>query len=168
MRREGGEMESGFVHRPALVRTRYAETDQMGFIYHSHFFAYFEIGRCELVRDSGFPYTELEAHGILMPLKECGAQFHRAARYDDLLAIGTRIELLTAVRLRFGYEIHRISGGTATRLATGFTDHLFIDRHGRPTRVNKRPEIWPHLAPLAALTTFPTVDATILGATPLP
>jgi acyl-CoA thioester hydrolase len=136
----------------------------MGFIYHSHFFAYFEIGRCELVRDCGFPYTELESHGILMPLKECGAQFRLAARYDDLLAIGTRVELLTAVRLRFGYEVHRISGGTATHLATGFTDHLFIDRNGRPTRVNKRPEIWSHLAPIAALTAFPLIDEALLNA----
>jgi acyl-CoA thioester hydrolase len=161
-------MQDGFVHRPALIRTRYAETDQMGFIYHSHFFAYFEIGRCELVRDCGFPYSELEAHGILMPLRECGAQFHRAARYDDLLAIGTRVELLTAVRLRFGYQVHRISDGVATHLATGFTDHLFIDRNGRPTRVNRRPEIWSHLARIGALTAFPTIDPAALEATTLP
>ena len=160
-------MESGFVHRPALVRTRYAETDQMGFVYHSHFFAYFEIGRCELVRDCGFPYSELEAHGILMPLRECGAQFRRAARYDDLLAIGTRVEVLTAVRLRFGYQVHRISGGTATHLATGFTDHLFIDHNGRPTRVNRRPDIWSHLARIGTLTAFPTVDPAALEAATL-
>lgn len=160
-------MQSGFVHRPALVRTRYAETDQMGFIYHSHFFAYFEIGRCELVRSCGFSYAELEAHGILMPLRECGAQFRVAARYDDLLAIGTRVEVLTGVRLRFGYEVHRIHDGAATRLATGFTDHLFIERAGRPTRVNKRPEIWRFLEPIAALSAFPTVDAPTLAATAL-
>jgi acyl-CoA thioester hydrolase len=162
------QVQDGFLHRPALLRTRYAETDQMGFIYHSHFFAYFEIGRCELVRDNGFPYSELEAHGILMPLRECGAQFHRAARYDDLLAVGTRVELLTAVRLRFGYQVHRISGGTAAHLATGFTDHLFIDRDGRPTRVNRRPDIWPHLARIGALTAFPTIDPAALEATTLP
>lgn len=158
-------MESGLMHRPALVRTRYAETDQMGFVYHSHFFAYFEVGRCELVRDCGFSYAELEEHGVLMPLRECGAQFRLAARYDDLLAIGTRVEVLTGVRLRFGYEVHRITDGIATRLATGFTDHLFIDRAGKPTRVNKRPEIWTHLAPIAALDTFPSVDAPRLRAT---
>lgn len=156
-------MEHGFVHRPALVRTRYAETDQMGFIYHSHFFAYFEIGRCELVRDCGFSYAQLEEHGLLMPLRECGARFHLAARYDDLLAVGTRVELLTGVRLRFGYEVHRIGGGSATLLATGFTDHLFIDRAGKPTRVNRRPEIWAHLAPIAALNAFPPIDATRLS-----
>jgi acyl-CoA thioester hydrolase len=151
-------MQRELVHRPALVRTRYAETDQMGFIYHSHFFAYFEIGRCELVRDAGFAYAQLEEQGILMPLRECGAQFRLAARYDDLLAIGTRVALLTGVRLRFEYAVHRIADGAATHLATGFTDHLFIDRSGRPTRVNKRPEIWSHLAPIAALSEFPPVD----------
>lgn len=161
-------MQQGFIHRPALIRTRYAETDQMGFVYHSHFFAYFEIGRCELVRDCGFPYTELEAHGILMPLRECGARFRLAARYDDLLAIGTRVELLTGVRLRFGYEVHRIADSAATLLATGFTDHLFIDRTGKPTRVNKRPEIWSHLEPIAALSAYPSPDAAILAAGSLP
>jgi acyl-CoA thioester hydrolase len=161
-------MQSGFVHQPALIRTRYAETDQMGFIYHSHFFAYFEIGRCELVRSHGFSYADLEAHGILMPLRECGAQFRVAARYDDLLAIGTRVEILTGVRLRFGYEVHRIQDGAATRLATGFTDHLFIDRTGRPIRVNKRPEIWQYLEPIAVLSEFPSVDATTLAVATLP
>lgn len=161
-------MQSGFFHRPALVRTRYAETDQMGFIYHSHFFAYFEIGRCELVRSCGFSYAELEAGGILMPLRECGAQFRVAARYDDLLAIGTRVEVLTGVRLRFGYEVHRLQDGDATRIATGFTDHFFIDRAGKPTRVNKRPSIWQHLEPIAALSDFPTIDAGAMAATILP
>ncbi len=152
------------MHRPALVRTRYAETDQMGFIYHSNFFAYFEIGRCELVRATGMTYADLEMHGIQMPIKECGAQFRLAARYDDLLAIGTRVETLTGVRIRFGYQVHRIEHGTTTHLATGFTDHIFIDRVGRPTRVHKRPEVWPALERLIGLDTFPTLDARLLAA----
>jgi acyl-CoA thioester hydrolase len=152
------------IHRPALVRTRYAETDQMGYIYHGNFFAYFEIGRCELVRAIGMTYADLEAHGILMPLRECGARFRLAAKYDDLLAIGTRVEVLTGVRIRFGYEVHRILDGAATHLATGFTDHLFIDRSGRPTRVHKRAEIWPALERLVAFDTFPAIDAPTLAA----
>lgn len=149
-------------HRPVLLRTRYAETDQMGFIYHSNFFAYFEIGRCELVRATGMTYADLEAQGIQMPLKECGAQFRLAAKYDDLLAISTRVEVLTGVRIRFGYQVHRIQDGAATYLATGFTDHLFIDRSGRPTRVHKRPEVWPALQRLVGLDTFPTLDPLVL------
>ncbi len=151
-------------HRPALVRTRYAETDQMGFIYHSHFFAYFEIGRCELVRATGMTYADLETHGISMPLRACGAQFRRAAKYDDLLAIGTRIEVLTGVRIRFSYQVHRIEDGEATHLADGFTDHLFMDRSGRPTRVHKRPDVWPALERLRALDTFPALDVSGLEA----
>ncbi|MCA1666060.1 MAG: acyl-CoA thioesterase [Thermomicrobia bacterium] len=151
-------------HRPALVRTRYAETDQMGFIYHSNFFAYFEIGRCELVRATGMTYADLETRGVQMPIRECGAQFRVAARYDDLLAIGTRVEMLTGVRIRFGYQVHRIEDGVATHLATGFTDHLFIDRAGRPTRVHKRPEIWPALQRLVGLDTFPSLDPGTLEA----
>src|SRR5262249_15455153 len=131
------------VHRPAIVRTRYAETDQMGFIYHSHFFAYFEVGRIELVRATGTTYAALEEQGVLLPLRECGVQFHRAARYDDLLAISTRVEMMTPIRLRFGYHVHRVQASGTTHLATGFTDHLFMDRGGKPTRVNRKPTVWP-------------------------
>lgn len=145
-------------HRPTLIRTRYAETDQMGFIYHGNFFAYFEIGRCELVRATGMTYADLEERGIQMPLRECGARFLRAARYDDLIAIGTRVEALTGVRIRFGYQVHRVQNGTATHLATGFTDHLFIDHTGRPTRLHKRPDVWPALERLVDFDTFPAID----------
>jgi acyl-CoA thioester hydrolase len=150
------------IHRPAVVRTRYAETDQMGFVYHSHFFAYFEVGRVELVRATGTSYATLEGHGVMLPLRECGAQFHRAAHYDDLLAISTRVEVLTPVRLRFGYHIHRIQPEGATHLVTGFTDHLFIDRSGKPTRVNRKPEVWPVLERLATLAEFPEIDVDMI------
>ncbi len=148
------------IHQPALIRTRYAETDQMGFIYHSHFFAYFEVGRVELIRACGITYAALEAQGVLLPLRECGATYRLAARYDDLLAIGTRVEVLTPVRLRFGYEVHRIADDTATFLASGFTDHLFLDRHGKPIRVNRRPEIWSVLEQLATFDQFPAINPT--------
>ncbi len=158
----GTDGEPVIAHRPAIVRTRYAETDQMGFIYHSHYFAYFEVGRCELVRDAGFPYADLEEHGILMPLRECGAQYRRAARYDDLLAVSTRIEALTPVRLRFGYEIHRVTAEETTLLVTGFTDHLFLDAGGKPVRLNRRPGLWPKFERLTPLAEFPVIDAGVI------
>jgi acyl-CoA thioester hydrolase len=150
------------VHRPAIVRTRYIETDQMGFVYHSHYFAYFEVGRVELVRATGMAYADFEAHGISLPVRECGAQFHRAARYDDLLAVSTRVEVLTAVRLRFGYQIHRVHPDGVMHLVSGFTDHFFMDRDGRPTRVNRKPDIWPALERLATLTGFPQIDGAVM------
>ncbi len=151
------------VHRAALVRTRYAETDQMGFIYHSHFFAYFETGRCELIRDHGMTYAQLEGHGVRMPLRACGAEFRQAAHYDDLLAIGTRIAAMTPVRIRFEYAVHRLTESGATHLANGFTEHLFIDQNGRPTRLNKRPEIWGVLSRLTALAAFPAPESALMA-----
>lgn len=146
-------------HRPALLRTRYAETDQMGFVYHSHYFAYFEVGRCELARESGFAYAEYERDGVMMPLTGCGAQFRRAARYDDLLAISTRVASYTAVRIRFEYAAYCLAERAATLLATGFTDHLFTDLSGRPTRVNKRPYLWEMTGRIGARDTFPDLLA---------
>ena len=146
-----------------LIRTRYAETDQMGFIYHSQFFAYFEIGRCELVRDFGFPYAELEAHGILMPLRECGAQFHLAARYDDLLAIGTRVEGADrrAHPLRLRGPPHQRRHGDASR------DRIHGSSLHRPQReADARESTTRNLAasrPGSALEAFPAIDPEALA-----
>ncbi len=147
------------MNRPALVRTRYAETDQMGFIYHSHYFAYFEVGRGGLARESGMAYAGFEREGVMMPLTGCSAQFVRAAKYDDLLAISTRAASYSAIRIRFEYEVWRIADRAARLLATGHTDHLFTDLSGKPARLNRRPALWEMTQKIGAYDTFPDLVA---------
>ena len=118
------------------IRVRYAETDKMGIVYYSNYFVWFEIGRTDLLRTSGWSYRELEADGISLPVIEAGCQYHQPARYDDELEIRTTGTLISPVRVEFHYEVVRPSDGQC--LATGRTMHAAIDREGRPRRLPAR------------------------------
>ena len=115
------------------VRVRYAETDQMGVAYHGEYFAWFEVGRTDLLRGRGLTYRELEKEGLRLPVIETHARFLRPAYYDDVLEIRTEIESLSGARVAFSYEVHR--EGTEGALATGSTAHAAVDLQGRPRRL---------------------------------
>lgn len=116
------------------VRVRYAETDRMNVVYHTHYLVWFEIGRTELMRELGCAYGELERRdGIFFPVVEAGSRYLVPARYDDLLQIRTRLALVGGARVRFEYELVRDSDGRL--LATGFTEHAAVGSKGRPVRM---------------------------------
>jgi len=120
----------------SIVRVRYAETDKMGVVYHSNYLIWFEIGRTDWLRDTGWTYRDMEADGIQLPVIEAHCEYRQGARYDDDVEIRTRASKLSPVRVRFEYEaIRRADGAT---LATGHTVHATIDRQGRPIRMPER------------------------------
>jgi acyl-CoA thioester hydrolase len=122
--------------RVARVRVRYADTDQMGIVYYANYLVWFEVARTEWLRDSGWSYREMESAGIALPVIEAHCEYRHAARYDDELDIHTRATLLTAVRIRFDYEVRR--GGQASPAAVGHTVHAALDPSGRPCRLPER------------------------------
>lgn len=88
------------------VRVRYAETDQMGVVYHSHYFQYFEVARAESIRDLGYTYADMEKDGIMMPVVEVQAKYLRPAFYDQLLTIRTTLkELPVHHKIEFHQEV---------------------------------------------------------------
>ena len=112
------------------VRVRYAETDQMGVVYHSNFFIWFEIGRVELFRELGVVYRDMEQKDdCFIVVGECKCRFKRPARYDDLLRVRTRISEAGSRKITFQYEIVNAESGEL--LATGETVHVICDRLGR-------------------------------------
>jgi acyl-CoA thioester hydrolase len=117
----------------STLRVRYAETDQMGVAWHGQFFAWFEVGRTDLLRQFGCTYRELEADGLRFPVIEASARYLKPARYDDVLEVRTRVTAVSPVRLSFAYEVHR--EGTPGPLATGATVHASLDASGRPRRL---------------------------------
>jgi acyl-CoA thioester hydrolase len=117
----------------SVVRVRYAETDQMGVAYHGGYFAWFEVGRTDLLRNRGMTYKELEAQDVHLPVIEAGARFLRPVLYDDLIEVRTRVAEMSGARVRFEYEVHR--EGTLGPLATAFTAHAAVDGRGRPRRM---------------------------------
>lgn len=88
------------------IRVRYAETDQMGVVYHSNFFPYFESARAESIRALGFTYADMEKMGVIMPVIEVHCRYLRPARYDDLLTIRTILkELPVHHKIEFHHEV---------------------------------------------------------------
>ena len=120
----------------SMVRVRYAETDQMGVVYYANYLVWFEIGRTNWLRETGWSYREMEAEGFGLPVIEATCQYLQGARYDDELDVKTTAKLLSPVRIQFDYEIVRCGDGVA--IATGRTVHATIDRRGRPVRMPAR------------------------------
>ena len=89
------------------VRVRYAETDQMGVVYHSNFFLYYEVARAESIRQLGFTYADMEKVGVIMPVVEVQSRFLRPALYDDLLTVKTILkELPVHHKIEFHQEVY--------------------------------------------------------------
>ena len=87
------------------IRVRYAETDQMGYVYYGNYAAYYEVARVEFLRSLGFTYKSLEAQGVMMPVLENKSKYIRPAKYDDLLTIKVSIKKMPLNRITFDYEI---------------------------------------------------------------
>ena len=89
------------------IRVRYAETDQMGVVYHSNFFLYYEVSRAESIRQLGFTYADMEKLGVIMPVIEVQSKFFRPALYDDLLTVKTILkELPIHHKIEFHHEVY--------------------------------------------------------------
>jgi acyl-CoA thioester hydrolase len=113
------------------IRVRYAETDQMGVVYHGNYFVWFEVGRVEYCRQLGLDYKRMEIEGdSFIVVVEASCRYRRPARYDDLLTVRTRLTESRRRTVRFAYEIFKQDSGE--QLATGETLHVICDRLGQP------------------------------------
>ena len=118
-------------HADTTIRVRYAETDQMGVVYHGNFFTWFEVGRVELCRQLGFEYKHMEIEDdSYIVVAEAQCRYKRPARFDDLLIVRTRVTQAQRRTVRFAYEI--LNEASRELIATGETLHVICDRAGRP------------------------------------
>ena len=118
------------------LRVRYADTDKMQFVYNGKYLEYFEVGRTELLRSCGLPYTTLESNGFQLPLMEAGLKYKNPAHYDDVLIIEARLRELYSAKVHIEYSITKESNNQI--ISTGFTTHMFIKTDSKkPTRPPK-------------------------------
>ena len=112
------------------VRVRYAETDQMGVVYHGNYAQYFEMGRVEWLRNLGISYKWMEENGVMLPVVSLQMDYKKPARYDDLLRVKTILKSQTSVKIEFDYEIYNEQNDLLT---TGYSMLVFVDmKTGRP------------------------------------
>jgi acyl-CoA thioester hydrolase len=119
------------------LRVRYAETDQMGIVYHANYLVWMEIGRVEYCRAAGIRYRDMEREdGILLAVVEASCRYVSSALYDDEVIIRTSIAHAHPRQLRFAYEM--LDAATNRVLATGETKHIFCDRGHRPMKLPEK------------------------------
>lgn len=118
------------------IRVRYADTDKMQFVYNGKYLEYFEVGRTEILRYVGLPYSQLEREGYQLPLIEAGLKYKIPAHYDDELNIEATIKELYSAKVRIEYNVTRKEDKAL--IATGFTEHMFMKEDTkRPTKPPK-------------------------------
>jgi acyl-CoA thioester hydrolase len=114
------------------LRVRYAESDQMGVVYHTNYLVWCEVGRTELIRAlTGMSYAQIEREGVALAVAEASIRYHGAARYDDLVRVRTTLVDSRSRTVTFDYLITQAD--TGERLASARTVLISLDDRGRPT-----------------------------------
>ena len=127
------------VHRTD-IRVRYADTDQMKFVYNGKYFEYFEVGRTEMMREKGLPYSSIEKRGYRMPVREAFLKFKNPAFYDELLEVETKVEKLPELKVHIDHIIRSKERNVV--IVEGYIELIFIDKKsGKPVRP---PEFFVH------------------------
>jgi acyl-CoA thioester hydrolase len=112
------------------LRVRYAETDQMGVVYHANYLVWCEMGRTDFIRRLGVSYADMERSGVSLAVSELSARFHAAARYDELIRVQTILADVRSRMIVFDYVVSNAE--TAQRLVSARTTLISLDRAGKP------------------------------------
>ncbi len=119
------------------LRVRYAETDQMGVVYHSNHLIWFEVGRVELMREMGFSYRDMEREdGCFIAVAEVKCRYRAPVYYDEEVLVRTRLKAVRESVVVFNYELLRADGGTL--LAEGETTHIVTNSEMKVTALPEK------------------------------
>jgi acyl-CoA thioester hydrolase len=119
------------------IRVRYAETDQMGVVYHANHFIWFEVGRVELMRQFGFTYKDMESEDdCFIAVIDAQCRYKAPVHYDDEVIVRTHLKHVREKLIRFGYELRGV--GTGDLLAEGETTHIVADARMKPRRLPEK------------------------------
>ncbi|MDV6377077.1 thioesterase family protein [Sporosarcina sp. GW1-11] len=122
------------------IEVRYAETDQMGVVYHANYLVWMEIGRTTLIQDLGFRYAQLEKDGYLAPVTELSVKYKTSITYGETITVRTWVESHGKLRTVYGYEILHADGTIA---ATAISEHVIVKKESfRPIALRKVHPEW--------------------------
>jgi len=133
-------VERQMVISETQIEVRYAETDQMGIVYHANYLVWMEIGRTKLIEELGFKYADLEQDGILAPVIDVQATYIHPVKYGEKVTVKTWIDEYNGLRTTYGYEIISATGELAV---TGFTKHVCVRKENfKPISLRKLYPNW--------------------------
>ena len=121
-----------------FYRVIYGDTDQMGVVYYANYLRWFEMGRTELLRQIGAPYSSIEERGLFFPVTEVTSRYLKSARFDDEISVETIIQELGRATIVFAYRILRKVDDVL--LVEGLTRHACLDGDGKVVRIPREIE----------------------------
>ncbi len=107
------------------IRVRYADTDQMGYMYYGNYAEFYEVGRVEMLRSLGMTYKSMEDKGIIMPVTELKCKYIKPALYDEEITVKVTIAKMPSLRINFLYELYNEK---KELINLGETTLVFIDK----------------------------------------
>lgn len=113
---------------------RYAETDQMGIVYHSNYYIWFDMGRTDFLRKYVMDYCEVEDDGLMFPILEAHCYYKKPARFGDVITVHTKLSELKGVRIIFSYEVYNKN---EELLANGYTVQASVSKEMKPVNIKK-------------------------------
>ena len=123
------------------LKVRYVETDQMGIVHHSNYYAWFEVGRTEYITQIGMTYKQMEEANIMLPVVESSCKYIQGAKYEDIIIIETFMHELSGAKVIFNYNVIRENDDKI--LAKGSTTHAFVNESFRVVNLKKaNAEMW--------------------------
>ena len=117
------------------IKPRYAETDQMGVVYHGNYFPWFELGRDDFFHQLGCRYKTIEDFGIRMPVTHCDCQYIVSAKYDETIDVHTTLLFFNGVRLKLKFDVFREADQILLAKAT--IDYAFMNAESKPINLKK-------------------------------
>ena len=117
------------------IKVYYKDIDQMGIVYYSRYFEYFEEARTEMLSSIGLDYSNVEENGAMLPVIEAHCEYKKGATFSQDLIVKTYIRELPKVKIKFEYKI--CPAGSDEILLTGFTVHACTNLKGKPVKMPK-------------------------------
>ena len=115
-------------------KVQYYETDMMGIVHHANYLHWMEEARIELLEQMGFPYADMEAAGIVSPVRAVHCEYKRPCTFGDTLEIDARIRDFNGVVLTVGYDMRKPDGEL---VCTARSEHVFLNREGGFIRMKR-------------------------------
>lgn len=147
------------------LRVRYAETDQMGVVYHANYLVWCEIGRTDFIRAAGRSYADLERDGVRLAVSDATIRYHASARYDDQIRVYTTIETVGSRGMRFAYRVMRVDDGAEAMLVRATTSLVCTGADGRLATLPRDVRDWLETAAHADVHRSSTAATDVASAT---
>ncbi|MBU8688833.1 acyl-CoA thioesterase [Priestia megaterium] len=122
------------------IEVRYAETDQMGVVYHANYLVWMEIGRTQFISDLGFSYAQMERDGVLSPVIDIQASYKKPLHYGETAVVHTWVESYDGLRVVYGYEIFN---SNEELTLTGTSSHVCVKKENfKPISIRRNYPEW--------------------------